>query len=305
MANSDKKCTILLCGGLGNQMFQYAFGRALSLRNDARLILDKRTMFEQDFRYRRTYQLDYFCIPQDVTISNSPPLIQRFRFKIAKFISRMQKPSLLKNKHLLEEVDFGKFDPRFSSVNLPSSSLIFGYWQCPKYFSDYAEQIHSDFKFRQGLSQAHGAISDLITNTNSIGVHVRRKDVSRTLGFSYYDVAMRALKKKFSNARFFVFADDPDWWKRHAGISTDTTIVSSEGTSDLEDFQILCSCKHFVISNSTFSWWAAWLGSKPGKQVIAPSREIWHQNWDILPDEWETVPVKPIADHSQSEFIAV
>lgn len=295
MSSRNLKCTVLLCGGLGNQLFQYAFGRALSLRSGADLVLDAKTLFSRDVRYKRTYELDDFQIPDAVEFSRWPIPLQRLRLKYYTVIGKLHTKPGRESWRFIEEKTPGIYDHGIATLKLRRSSMIRGYWHSEKYFSDFETQIRDDLRMKMS-DLATQPISDEIKATNSVGVHVRRRDFFSKLSIEYYLTAINCFRNTLVRPRFFVFADEPNWWRDHAGESDDITLVSNENSSSSSDFKLLSNCKHFVIANSTYSWWAAWLGVSQAKRVIAPSRNVWFGSWDLLPKTWEVIDVRQKQD---------
>jgi hypothetical protein len=107
----------------------------------------------------------------------------------------------------------------------------------------------------------------------------------------YYRDAMRYMRSKYPGCHFYVFSDDPDWWRVHGEQSSDIELIRSHRDNFFEDFQMMTLCRHFIIACSSFSWWAAWLGSEIDKLVIAPECGAW-SNPDVLLENWIKLPIK-------------
>jgi len=134
-----------------------------------------------------------------------------------------------------------------------------------------------------------------IAVANAVCVHVRRGDYVTSerhglCGLDYYREAMAWLQARMSGLEFFVFSDDPAWVAAHFPRNGAVTLVThNTGRADAEDLRLMMQCRHFVIANSTFSWWGAWLGQAPGKLVIAPKRWNASEKFsekDMVPEEW-------------------
>ncbi len=289
----------MLCGGLGNQLFQYAFARSLSLRSGTRLTLDTRTLFKRDRRYRRQFELGAFRLSEEISLSRFPTTLQYLRLWLLRRRNKRSQYDLSKMRYI-EEVTPGVFDPSYCNLKIKQSVLLKGYWHCPLYFSGVEDQIRSDLIFRKPVAIKDHKLVEAIQSTNSVGIHVRRLDFHRRLSIDYYREAMSQMKKQIKNPRFFVFSDDCEWWRDQAGHLEGVEIVSNSDTGGLDDFQLLSMCKHFIIANSSYSWWAAWLGKPDTKHVIAPSKAIWIDSWDVLPEDWEVINVDEIRRENSS-----
>jgi hypothetical protein len=282
-----------LLGGLGNQMFQYALGRALSARHATELKLD--TAAYAAYRMR-TYGLRHFNI---VAGELSPGersklgLSEEGGTRVRRFISRLFRPrSIL----MVDERSF-EFDA--TVLEAPAPCYLRGYWQSPKYFAAIEPNIRQELTLREPPDrenqEAAGAIADCV----SVAVHVRRGDyvesatTSRfhgTCSPGYYLAAEERLLQQLRDLRLFVFSDDPDWAERNLQFVSPVTYFRHNGPErDYEDLRLMSLCRHHIIANSTFSWWGAWLCRNPDKIVIAPQnwfREATHSTRDLIPDNW-------------------
>lgn len=289
---------VRLSGGMGNQMFQYALGRNLSIKNNVPLGLDTAMLLDrtphpafQKFVFRN-YDLGVFNIEAEVVPQSCIPFFHRnffsgevnlyFKYFCKKFISF---PGKEKHFH---------FDPSVLSFN-PNTYLA-GDWQSPKYFEGVEDIIRKDFTLKDPLSEkAHGLLDD-IDSCVSVAVNVRRTDFVTSsfhgkFGSEYYDNAIAYLSTKISIDKIFVFSDDMKWCEENLKFSFPTVFVGHEyaGKKFSEYLSLMSSCKHFVIPNSTFGWWAAWLSGNNDKIVIAPKRwfadEKINTN-DLIPETW-------------------
>lgn len=274
--------TVRLRGGLGNQMFQYAFGRCMAEKYQRRLFLETGQLRGEANPMRRAYSLQIFKIRAQLTTVD--------------MLTRMCGISL----HVAER-GFD-FHPEVFSY-LPISHIVLeGFWQSEFYFDTIRHIIRSDFRFTSNdYNYEHSDISDLIQSSNSVCIHVRRGDYLTQngsflgfVGLEYYAAAIRTVLLRVSNPHFFVFSDDVVWCKDNMHLEQPHTFVchqsSAEQTTE-EDLRLMRLCKHFIIANSTFSWWAAWLGSAPNKLVVAPGR--WFADAprpkDLFPKTWLVV----------------
>ena len=274
---------VKLMGGMGNQMFQYAAGLALARRTGARLTLDLGFLLDRtprpDFVFRN-YDLDLFDLAADCEVS-----------KDARAVA--QGLPLFKEKHF-------NYDPGFES--LTGSHQLDGYWQSPRYFEPIADEIRRTFTtFRTRLTPAQQAMAERIRAGHAVCVNVRRGDfVSTPQGRTchgvceadYFRHAAQVILRRVPDAHFFVFSDDVKWCRKANLLAgAPCTFVGHDYAGDRFGayLQLMMSCRHFIVPNSTFGWWAAFLGTAPDKIVIAP--EPWFNSTeldtsDLLPKDW-------------------
>jgi Glycosyl transferase family 11 len=286
--------TTKLSGGLGNQMFQYAVGRALASRLDTNLALDVTNFsrkIQRSVRTKRTYELGVFALNNSVRligVSRIPTICAR-------------RPSGRENT-LVESTFHFNADVLQATDN---SSLI-GYWQSERYFVDCAKIVRADFEFQSQPSPESEGLLDIIRGGTSISLHVRRGDYvtdSRAASFhgnltlNYYQHAVETLAEHYPDAQVFVFSDDIDWCIEHLRLPISTTfVIHNNGRRSFEDLLLMANCKHHILANSSFSWWGAWLAEHPGQQVIAP--DPWFagssaDTRDLLPLRWRTLRLAP------------
>ncbi len=284
-----KQITSILYGGLGNQMFQYAAGRALSLRHQVPLCLDIEWFSrKQDSATVRTYQLSIFKNITATIDETSSTL--HFR-GIIKHIKKH-----LPFSHTIQEPHFAYW-PGFSQLTPPI--VLDGYWQSEKYFMDFEKEIRHDFTFPDLPEKVKEISSQILNTPNSISIHIRRGDYisnPQTQAFHgnlqqrYYSDALKIIKNNYGNTTIFLFSDDPQWTRENFDCcGNDATIIDlvSPDAPHL-DMHLMSLCRHHIIANSSFSWWGAWLGQEGGL-TIAPRR--WFADTsvdtsDIIPEKW-------------------
>jgi hypothetical protein len=281
-----------LAGGLGNQMFQYAFGRELAERHEAKLKLDLGFYSNEKLNKPvRTFDLNIFNIYADIATPDEVfQLSKRTRIEIAdRALNRLfgVKSSHIREPHI-----------HFSNAvfESPDNVYLSGYWASEKYFADVTSTLRQEFTFRDPPTSNACRILDKIESTNSICVHVRRADflTNPTSGFhgvEYFEKAEGILLERLPDRTYFVFSDDIDWCRETLVFGGRTIFVSDDFGEHKarDDFRLMSSCKHFIIPNSTFSWWAAWLSHNSDKIVVAPKRWLADTSIDtsdILPPAW-------------------
>lgn len=281
-------------GGLGNQMFQYAAGRALASRVSQRIEIDTRLIyregtFHNGFELSRIFTAD----PTHATDRSvghllgwrSPRLVQR--------VLRRSKAKVLCGRYVPE--------PHFhywqAFKELKGSCYLDGYWQSFLYFATIEAQLRSDFSFCVPLEHANArTAAHIAAAPQSVSIHVRRGDyISNsqaashhgTASLEYYLAAVNLVTTRLTlPARFFVFSDDIAWARTNLSLPEDTVFVDHNTGEDSHfDMQLMSRCQHNIIANSSFSWWAAWLNQNPVKIVIAPVR------WFLSP--YDTTSLTP------------
>lgn len=289
-------------GGLGNQMFQYALGRCLSIKNNTEIKIDNSM---QMYTYNnkssilnivfRKYELNYFNIQAQIANQSEIPFYLRtFKLgKIAIFIDAIRRRTLF---HKGREKDFS-FDRKI--LDLKSDVYLDGDWQSYKYFEDIREVIRKDFKFNNQFNESILTLEKEIEQRQSVCVHVRRGDyVGNTfhdvVTKEYYTKGLDIINKKMHIDRVYVFSDDIQWCEKNLMFNFSTTFVSNKyaGESNTGHFELMKSCKHFVIANSSFSWWAAWLSNDINKIVIAPKKWFADESIDtkdLIPEQWTQI----------------
>jgi hypothetical protein len=257
---------VQIMGGLGNQMFQYAAGLALSKRLKTKLYLDT-TFFEVAKRERhvtpRIYELGLFGIyPSALSIFD--------KFDLKRHPARI----IREHKEVKDEL---------SAVE--GNVILQGYWQSNWYFDNYRDEVQTAFKLNYPLSVSAKKIYEKIINDDrSVSLHFRRgdyvtnkaaADMLGALPLKYYEHAITTLKHKKNDINLYVFSDDIEWCKKNLKLNTDVTFIDQATTSS-DDLKLMAACRHNVIANSSFSWWAGWLNQNRGKIVIAPKK--WFAN---------------------------
>jgi len=285
-----------LIGGLGNQMFQYAAGRALAAELSVPLRLDVSGF--ADYALHQGFELQrIFNCPAELASEHDVrrvlgwqlPLV--FRLALSRLNMTMPKP-----RCWVAEPHFHYWSGIHKT--LPESYLE-GYWQSEKYFVDMAAQIREDFTFQLPMSDENADLSKHIAQVNAVSLHVRRGDYASNAkttathglcSLDYYREAINHITKHVDQPYFFIFSDDITWVKENLELDFPCEFISNnQGQESYNDMRLMSLCQHHIIANSSFSWWGAWLNSRPNKIVVAPkswfANEI-HNAQDLIPDEW-------------------
>lgn len=279
-----------LKGGLGNQMFQYALGRKLSLVNKDTLMFDTGGLKHAEISgdVSRPFALDAFNVSGDV----APPALAthaRYPYGILSKLLHFVKTKLLRQMYI-------GWVPAL--LQQRGNVYLDGYFQSPKYFEDIRETLLQDFTVRGAPSETVVKFRTLMRSMESVSIHVRRGDyvsnakVQSAYGscsLQYYQEAMKLIGARVPSPSWFVFSDDISWVKEHLAFPGEVTYVSGHSISDAEELSLMAACKHNIIANSSFSWWGAWLNQNREKIVIAP--DPWFdtkkdEHKDLIPDSW-------------------
>lgn len=294
-----------LSGGLGNQLFQYAYGRALSLRSGSPLKLDIDGLVRSaKGDTPRPYLLSHFNIQAEIATIDE---IRRLKYPLG-IVSKGWRYASTK---ILRKFNVG-FEPglfaRYARRAAKGGDIyLYGFWQTERYFEGAEDAVRADLTLKDPFGPAAAGIFAKINSAKrdgfmTISLHVRRGDVARDamknlyFGIStpeYYARAFDYLKSRFSQLSIkpmvFVFSDDIEWAKQNISMPYPATYVEGAGIADYEDLVLMSSCDHHIIANSSFSWWGAWLDVSPNKIVIAPKewiRKKRRQHRDTVPSSW-------------------
>ena len=286
-----------LTGGLGNQMFQFAAGYALSLRRGVPLELDVTSYARDELR---VYELSAFNLPATIASAETLARLPKKTKGIGGMIKRLTTVASADLIPIHREPHF-EFDARV--FNLEAPHALSGYWQSERYFMDQRAVVRAAFTARAPMEPENEAVAAAIKAASvPVSLHVRRGDyvtsttasaMHGTCSLDYYRAAMASILSRAPAAHFFAFSDDAAWTRENLGSSAPITYVASNPpTRGFRDMQLMSLCHHHIIANSSFSWWGAWLNSRAQPRVIAPAR--WFagsdkDTRDLLPASWERV----------------
>jgi hypothetical protein len=261
-----KKIIIRVRGGLGNQLFIYAFARYLSLNLKSSVLLETRTGFIRD-NYKRKYKLSKYNIQLEACswyYALYYPLRHRFTA-----ITKL----LYGNVLFMDDIEFYA-DPKLALSKIQNSKKTYldGYWQNPCCFGNNEDAIKKDLSLKIKLEDKYLKMANDIVLSNSIAIHLRRVNYERLLELDYYIKSINQIKSQIKNPVFYVFSDDIKWCREN--FIMDGIFVFVDNNNEIIDIWLMSQCKHFIIANSTFSWWGAWLSNNPEKIVIMPDANI-------------------------------
>jgi len=275
-------CTMKISGGMGNQLFQYAAGRAMSLRTGADLALD--TSFYARKRHR-TFELSRFPLASGISLFSGRLQIAR---KCREFVRHgLRKEPVYREPHF-------HYDNGFESLQTPIK--LEGYFQSHRYFEPFSEAIRSELEIPQPDDDETRRLAEQIRNVRATTLHIRRGDyvtnskASQIFAQCTVDYYHRAMEMIPGDASVYVFSDDLAWAKKN--LRPIKPLVFAEGEtrrSGLADFWLMSQGHDQIIGNSTFSWWAAWLSDTDRGMTVAPRKwfvDPAYNDQDLIPADW-------------------
>lgn len=259
---------VKLSGGLGNQMFQYAFGQAL--KNAGHEVLYDAGWFDdvnkrkKSGATKRNYELDVFKAKVDMATPKQVSLCRNDRFCGLKL-------PWLKKRVIKEKCAYSYYD-EFLSVE--RDAYYTGVFANDSYFYDLRGKLTEVFSLKDKMSDANMEMLNKIKTTESVSIHIRRGDYVKlgwTCNLDYYCQAMAYINSQINDAHFYIFSDDVKWVRENLKIDKPHTFVDiNDGSTGYCDLELMKNCRHNIIANSTFSWWASYLNPNSGKIVLAP-----------------------------------
>jgi len=284
---------VYLQGGLGNQLFQYAFARALEIRYNSKVKFDL-SWFDSENKLRR-YELGGFNInierASDLEMRKAQKLsFNPMRDMINLIGNKTQNSIIIEKSHI--------FDPSY--FNKKHKKYYKGFWQNEKYFKEINDIVSADLRFTTFSTNRNLELKDYLQKCkNSVSVHFRRADYTEEINKSfgvleigYYEEALKRIENKIGPLELFIFSDDLDWVKNNWQTNHKKVFVDWNDSSNIvDDLQLMSLCEHNIIANSTYSWWGAWLNKNSKKMVIGPKQWFADSNKNadasgILPETW-------------------
>lgn len=282
-------------GGLGNQMFQYALGRCLQLKHNAKVKFDT-SVFES---YFRKYELDIFGLQPEIASPEEIAKLKNYNPKQSKYLRHL--PRFIRRNFETYRQESDKTKPE-NILKLKNNVYLDGYWQSEKYFKKIEDVIRREFVINTPMNEINKQLADEIQLKNSVSLHVRRTDyitdrpILDICSLEYYHDAINYIVENLENPHFYVFSDDLNWAEENIKFPCAYTLVKNNiEENNYEDMRLMSLCKHNIIANSSFSWWGAWLNNNQHKMVIAPknwsltemySKKRTPESWIRLENEW-------------------
>ena len=294
--NKVPKIIVRIKGGLGNQLFAYAAARRLAIVNNAELVIDHVTGFSRDLQYQRQYALEHFCIPVRAATSNERlEPFERHRRGMIKWLSG-RRPFSGRSYLEQEGIDF---DGRLLDLKVNTTLYLDGLWQSENYFKDVESMIREDLRITPPQDPANLQMAEKITSCNAVALHVRWFEAANSaavhnLSIEYYQQAIALIEQKVESPHYFLFSDHPAAAAQKIKLPEQNVTFISHNVGDenaYADLWLMSQCQHFITANSTFSWWAAWLGSNPRKVITTPMcsaiTAVTAWNFDgLIPASW-------------------
>lgn len=271
---------LILTGGLGNQMFEYAAAKALALRLNTELKIDLYALNKATTGTKRDFELDIFEINEQIIskcknrlLVKAYPIIEKNRNFFLKYFGYFRDGSAI-----VYTSDF---------KNLKGNIVLHGHFQNTKYFEEYEDVIRQHFRFKHQLNGLNLDLANKIQQSNSVSIHIRRGDYLTNeqaksnfavCSIEYYKKAIAKIVNEIENPHFYIFSEDISWAREHLPLTNLPTkfVDWNTGKDSYKDMQLMSLCKHNIIANSSFSWWAAWLNTFENRIVIAPTQ--WFAN---------------------------
>jgi len=271
-----------IIGGIGNQLFQYYFGRKIADLNNTSLKLDI-SGFESYSWHK--FELNKFNLKYNIASIEDVEILLQDNF-IAKGVQKFL--PYYKRKFVKQRVDF--YDSNL--LKIKDNSYLEGYWQCDKYFLKMREKILSEMTLNPKFENEQ--FKDLkkgILKNNSISLHVRRGNYLDlkvpVCSIEYYESALNLISKFIEDFKVYIFTNDMQWCRDNFSGKYNVKIISGqENIYDYHELILMSLCKHNIISNSTFSWWGGWLNNSPNKKIIFPKIAKEMLNKDLFLKEW-------------------
>ncbi|MEI7767111.1 MAG: alpha-1,2-fucosyltransferase [Phycisphaerae bacterium] len=275
---SERTIHIIINGGLGNQLFQYAAGVYFAQAWQAKLRLYTPGDEGWTREYPRPYRLAVFNLPQQACPSSLfARLVRSQRYDQlpgGRWLLR-----ILSGAHVINEFDTHGFTPA-DHFPIPGHNVwMLGYWQAAGYPQTVADTLRQHLTFASPATGRNEELLHTITQQSyAVSLHIRRGDYQLVGGghlllpLSYYHRAMARLSEHVPNPHFYVFSDDIAWARANLPTDCPTTFVDhNDQHHGFEDLRLMSACRHHIIANSSFSWWGAWLGKPDASVTLAPA----------------------------------
>lgn len=285
-----------MAGGLGNQMFQYALARVLENKGRKVLLDCSEYKLQSQTDTVRTYELDRFSIKIAKASQKEIARYYNCRQRCLYYLGRIIKKDL--SRIIIEKEH--RYLPQIAECD---NKYLIGYWQSERYFKTIRKELMGDFSLQNcKLSQKNKKVcEELFEVKNSVAVHIRGGDYIMDGNIAiygdictkeYYQKAFAYIEKMIGQAQYYIFTNDVTWTQQVLPVNNKNIQIIDWNTEEdgWIDMYLMSLCKHNIIANSSFSWWAAWLNQNTEKVVIAPSK--WQNGSDIediVPEEWVRV----------------
>ena len=285
-----------IVGGLANQMVIYAAARALAEKNADTLALDLNTL-----RKDRIRKFELHKLSMDLRIATEEE-IARVRRKLSNPAADRLKEKIFRKlgirRPYIYEEPYSGYDANF--FRLSGDVYIKGNFASRRYFESIEPLLHREFRFRGEMSPRTREYERTLREGTSVGIHVRRGDYATNphtrkfhglIGVEYYSEAMKVLEERVGDPVYHVFSDDLDWARENLKSRAPMRFVDhTDAETSHEDMYLMSRCSHYILGNSGFGFWGAWMNTGEGKIVIAPKRwcadDSFNRVFDLPPPDW-------------------
>lgn len=274
---------VRLCGGLGNQLFQYAVGKQLAVMNNLPLKLDVSWVELPDVR---KYRLQFYNISDPIASAREVEdylAVYESQSLYARLYRKIQNRLPKRKRRYFQESDFWAYEPDL--LRITSSVFLEGFWQHHAYFEKLHPQVLQSIRLKDAYkAESYPVLEEIKKDSTAVSLHIRRGDyVSDPYNLSffgvmspaYYHKAADYLQKRVQNPTFYIFSDDLTWAREHLQLNAPMVFVDiANGEKEYLELEAMSQCRHNIIANSSFSWWGAYLNQNPDKIVIAPEQWV-------------------------------
>lgn len=274
---------VTLGGGLGNQLFQYAMGRQLSLQRSCCLKL-----YISNFKYEinRSYKLNHFTVEENfatekeveklIGVYYSNTLHGKTFRKFARLLPKHKRTYFIEGDNWIHEPGVFK---------ISGNVLLEGFWQHYSYYENLPAEILNEITLKkQYQDNENHFLKKIDIDNSSVAVHIRRGDYLSdinnlnffgVIALDYYQNAIKYMVARIEDPTFYIFSDDLNWAKDHLKINVPMVFVDIDnGTKEFLELEAMSRCRHNIIANSSFSWWGAFLNKNFNKIVIGPKHWV-------------------------------
>lgn len=285
-----------IIGGLGNQMFCYAFVKSLKIKYPNESILVDISHFNH-YDLHQGFEINKIFNIADIKIATPKDLRKVTWYVPHYYLSRILRYFLPNRKtEFLEKKDY-VFDPNVFKIS--DDCYFEGYWQTPKYFEEIGKDIKKMFKFPEPYGE-NKSLLNRIQQTNSVAIHIRRGDYLNANSFvgicdlEYYYRAISEIKVKIDNPVYYIFSNDIEWCVQNIkpliGNSLIIFVTHNNSVNSYWDLFLMSNCKNMILANSSFSWWAAYLNTNDCPFVLSPQKWVNRPyETDIHLDYWKKI----------------
>jgi len=290
---------VRICGGFGNQLFQYAFFLALKDKFNEPVKLDAFDM--ESYALHNGFELErVFNLKADYCTKNEKETIQGTKNIFTKLIKEVKKHTPFLNTSYIKEKKHHHFTYQPQYFGTANSNIYYrGPWQSPKYFDNIEQTLREHLVFPEFLDPKSLSLCEQIKDQETVAIHIRRGDYlkHKALGgicdLPYYKNAIKKIETLVDTPLYVIFSDDIAWCKENIKVENVRFVDWNSGEQSFQDMHLMSLCKHNIIANSSFSWWGAWLNANSNKIVIAPNKWIHYTDASgILPSQWLQVSTK-------------